>query len=173
MAPAIPLLTAALLLLSLSWPSHCPHRVGMLQVHQCGGGKVAAALVQLCKFVSGDSCSSLAAECSITAAQFSEFNPSTTLCSGLLPGQHVYCSAGSLPDFAPQPQANGSCYAYTVQPNDNCDLLASEFSITEADITNFNTETWGWQGCTDVQLGQIICLSSGELLPPVVTFESN
>jgi chitinase len=114
--------------------------------------------------VSGDSCSSLAAECGITAAEFTDFNPSSTLCSALQAGQHVCCSAGSLPDFAPQPQADGSCYAYTVQTNDNCDLLASEYSITESDITNFNTETWGWEGCSDVQLGQIICLSTGRFL---------
>jgi chitinase len=110
---------------------------------------------------SGDSCATLATACGITAAQLTQFNPSSTLCSGLAPGQHVCCSAGSLPDFAPQPQSDGSCFSYTIQANDNCDVIGAEFSLTETDIMNFNTETWGWQGCGDVQLGQIICLSSG------------
>ena len=62
------------------------------------------------KVVSGDSCQSLAATCGITPAEFTIYNPSSTECSTLVPGEWVCCSAGTLPDFAPQPYANGTCY---------------------------------------------------------------
>ncbi|KAH8807609.1 hypothetical protein F5884DRAFT_752191 [Xylogone sp. PMI_703] len=111
--------------------------------------------------VSGDSCASLATECGISGAEFTMFNPSPTLCSTLAVGEFVCCSAGSLPNFAPQPGPDGACFEYTVQAGDFCDSIAEAHFITSTDIMNFNNNTWGWQGCTDVQLGQIICLSTG------------
>lgn len=113
--------------------------------------------------VSGDSCGSLAAECGISAQQFAQFNPSSTLCSTLAVGQYVCCTSGSLPDRSPKPNPDGSCAEYNVQPGDYCALIAAENSITTDDIENFNKDTWGWQGCGNVQLGQIICLSTGVL----------
>lgn len=71
-------------------------------------------------------------------------------------GEPACCSAGTLPDLAPQQNADGSCATYTVQPGDFCSLIASKNTITIDDIENFNTETGGWQGCGDVQLGQVI-----------------
>ncbi|KKP05585.1 hypothetical protein THAR02_02311 [Trichoderma harzianum] len=121
--------------------------------------------------VSGDSCGSLAAECGISAQQFAQFNPSPTLCSTLAVGQYVCCTSGSLPDRSPQPNPDGSCARYNVQPGDYCALIAAENSITTDDIENFNKNTWGWQGCGNVQLGQIICLSTGS--PPFPAAVSN
>ncbi|KAH8882398.1 glycoside hydrolase, partial [Thozetella sp. PMI_491] len=114
--------------------------------------------------VSGDSCGSLAAECGITAAQFTQFNPNPSLCSTLAVGQFVCCSAGSLPDLRPKPSPNGDCATYTVQAGDFCSKIAASNFIAVSDIESFNTQTWGWQGCSNVQLGQIICLSTGN--PP-------
>jgi chitinase len=111
--------------------------------------------------VSGDSCGSLASQCGITASQFTTYNPSPTLCSTLAVGEYVCCSAGSLPNFTPQQSANGSCYEYTVQSGDYCSLIAANYEITVDDLGTYNAETWGWQGCSDLQLGQVICLSSG------------
>ncbi|KAL5086669.1 hypothetical protein Trisim1_008754 [Trichoderma cf. simile WF8] len=121
--------------------------------------------------VSGDSCGSLAAECGISAQQFAQFNPSSTLCSTLAVGQYVCCTSGSLPDRSPKPNPDGSCARYNVQPGDYCALIAAENSITTDDIENFNKDTWGWQGCSNVQLGQIICLSTGS--PPFPAAVSN
>ncbi|KAH8811545.1 glycoside hydrolase family 18 protein [Xylogone sp. PMI_703] len=111
--------------------------------------------------VSGGSCASLAARCGISPANFTSYNPSSTLCSTLTPGEHVCCSSGSLPDYTPTPYANGTCATYLVQPGDYCAYLAAEYSITVADIENYNNNTWGWLGCSDLQAGQNICLSSG------------
>lgn len=111
--------------------------------------------------VSGDSCATLAAECGITAATFTLYNPSSTLCSTLAVGEHVCCSAGTLPNYTPQPAANGNCYSYLVATGDSCSALAATYSITIANIATYNTNTWGWNGCTNLLAGYKICLSSG------------
>lgn len=121
------------------------------------GGNCSTISVQ-----QGDSCTSLATRCGITGAEFTQYNPSTTLCSSLKAGQKVCCSSGSLP--VPQPYANGTCYTYQVVPNDTCDQLAIVNSITTDDIESYNSHTWGWLGCGDLQREQYICLSSGN--PP-------
>ncbi|KAK2028159.1 glycoside hydrolase [Colletotrichum zoysiae] len=75
--------------------------------------------------MSGDSCASLAAECSISASNFTTYNPDSTLCSTLQVGQHVCCSAGDLPDFRPQPNSDGTCFSYYVMPGDSCSSLGA------------------------------------------------
>lgn len=68
---------------------------------------------------------------------------------------------------APSPYANGTCYIHTVVTNDLCSTLAAEYQITVSDIENWNSNTWGWMGCSDLQLGQNICLSNGSAPMPV------
>ncbi|KAJ5735081.1 glycoside hydrolase family 18 protein [Penicillium malachiteum] len=104
--------------------------------------------------VSGDSCGTLDTRCGITAAELSEYNPSSTLCSTLAVGQAISCSSGDLPDLSPQEG-----------------LLAQEYSLTVDEIEEYNTETWGWMGCDDLQLGAAICLSTGD--PPMPAIISN
>jgi chitinase len=116
----------------------------------------------------GDTCTSLASECDITLAEFEDYNPSSTMCStpsSLMPGQHVCCSSGTLPDFAPQPYSNGTCYTYLVQTGDSCSDLAATWSLTVDEVESYNNDTWGWMGCGDMQANNNICLSSGS--PPM------
>ncbi|KAL2016673.1 hypothetical protein VTK56DRAFT_3175 [Thermocarpiscus australiensis] len=113
----------------------------------------------------GDSCASLASECGIAPADFTKYNPSPTLCGSLTPGQHVCCSAGTLPDFSPKPDANGYCYAYTVKKGDSCSSIAATYHITNDDIESYNKNTWGWNGCQKLLANHTICLSSG--YPPM------
>ncbi|OKL55218.1 hypothetical protein UA08_09514 [Talaromyces atroroseus] len=110
---------------------------------------------------SGDTSTSLATECGITAEKFIEYNPNSTLATG----ENVCCSAESLPHFAPQQDSNGTCYSYTVVSGDLCSTLAATYDITVDDIETWNNETWGWTGCTDLIIGDLICLSSG--YPPM------
>ncbi|KAI9654755.1 MAG: hypothetical protein M1821_005749 [Bathelium mastoideum] len=117
------------------------------------------------KVASGDSCGSLASKCGITGAEFSQYNPSSSLCSSLTIGEWVCCSAGSLPDNAPKPQADGTCATYLVVSEDSCTSIAQANSITTTDIGNYNKQTWGWMGCADLQAAQTICLSTGN--PPM------
>ncbi|KAI0403693.1 class V chitinase Chi100 [Xylaria palmicola] len=102
----------------------------------------------------GDTCTTLAAECGISGADFIEYNSGSTLCSSLKAGQHVCCSS-----------ADGYCYAHTVGPGDTCDGFEAAYSITEAEIEKWNKNTWGWYGCGNLLRKYTICLSSG--YPPV------
>lgn len=115
--------------------------------------------------VSGDSCASLASKCGISASDFTDYNPQDDLCSTLQPYQHVCCSDGNLPDFAPQPNDDGSCATYTIASGDTCSGLAAEYSLTVDDLEDFNMNTWAWNGCDDIWVGTIICLSTGD--PPM------
>lgn len=121
--------------------------------------------------VSGDGCGSLAARCGISGAAFESYNPLPALCSTRQIGQHVCCSPGDLPDFRPQPNPDGTCATYTVQAGEWCALIASDHFITADDIENFNKQTWGWNGCQFMQVGQAICLSTGS--PPMPASVSN
>jgi chitinase len=114
---------------------------------------------------SGESCGSLAKECGITGDQFTKCNPKQNLCSTLAPGQHVCCSIGTLPDFSPKPNSNGTCYTYLVRSGDSCSALAGRYSLTIDQIESFNQQTWGWMGCNDLQARETMCLSKGS--PPI------
>lgn len=88
---------------------------------------------------SSDSCASLATKCGVSAADFTKYNSNESLCATLSPGQHVCCSAGTLPDLAPKLQADGTCTSYTVATDDTCTSLASSNSITVSNINNWYT----------------------------------
>ncbi|KAL7803586.1 glycoside hydrolase family 18, chitinase [Trichoderma aethiopicum] len=113
----------------------------------------------------GDSCASLASECGITPAQFTQYNPSSTLCGSLKPGQHVCCSSGTLPDFSPKPDDKGNCYSYLVKDGDSCASIGAAYDLTTAEIESFNKNTWGWNGCAKLFADYNICLSTG--YPPM------
>ncbi|KAH7024975.1 uncharacterized protein B0I36DRAFT_251289 [Microdochium trichocladiopsis] len=111
--------------------------------------------------VSGDNCGTLAAKCGVSGSDFESYNKVDNFCSSLKPKQHVCCSSGSMPDFAPKPNPDGSCKAYTIVQDDNCDNLAAEYSLTKPDLEEFNKKTWGWNGCQLLFTGTIMCLSKG------------
>jgi chitinase len=113
------------------------------------------------KVVAGDGCASLATKCGITAAQFTTYNPSSTLCSSLAVGQYVCCSSGTLPDLTPKPNADGSCKTYTVVQGDSCSVISAANSLTNAQLETLNKNTWGWTGCDNLGVGVVMCLSSG------------
>ncbi|KAL5043915.1 hypothetical protein BDW71DRAFT_216052 [Aspergillus fruticulosus] len=132
--------------------------------------------------VSGDSCAALAERCGITGAEFTEYNSDESLCSTLTPGQHVCCSSGTLPDFSPQPNDDGSCATYTIVADDSCSAIAAANDLTIDEIESFNNQTWGkilpfclpwyhsdtvvgWNGCDTLWVGTIMCLSTGD--PPM------
>jgi hypothetical protein len=121
--------------------------------------------------VSGDSCSSLATKCGISPSDFTEYNPGSSFCADLVPGQHVCCSSGTLPDFAPQPNSDGTCYAHTIASGDTCSGLSAAYDLTNDKIEGFNKNTWGWSGCQLLFIGDVICLSTGN--PPMPAALSN
>ncbi|KAJ5782879.1 glycoside hydrolase [Penicillium paradoxum] len=110
---------------------------------------------------SGDTCTTLATQCGITPADFTTYNPSSTLCSSLTEGQYVCCSAGTLPDYSPQPDSDNNCFSYLVETGDTCASLAASHTIKVSDIESYNKNTWGWMGCDNLFAKEYICLSSG------------
>lgn len=121
---------------------------------------------------SGDSCAALAEECGISANDFTKYNSDDSLCSTLTPGQHVCCSEGDMPDFRPQENADGTCYAYTIVDGDNCANIGAQYSLTNDEIEGFNNgTTWGWSGCSNIPAKLSICLSDG--YPPMPTADDN
>lgn len=114
---------------------------------------------------SGDTCTSVATKCGISLEEFKKYNPSEGLCSPLKVGLHVCCSAGTLPDYSPKPNADGTCASYLVKLGDDCSTLSTSNGISEQDIENWNKNTWGWTGCGNLPAKTQICLSSGN--PPL------
>ncbi|KAL3428789.1 hypothetical protein BDV09DRAFT_203916 [Aspergillus tetrazonus] len=114
---------------------------------------------------SGDSCASLATRCGITGTEFEKYNIKDDLCSTLTPGQHVCCSSGTLPNFAPSPNEDGTCASYVVQEDDSCSKIAATNDLTTEDLEDFNKNTWGWNGCDLLWVGVKMCLSTGK--PPM------
>ncbi|KAL4877049.1 hypothetical protein BJY04DRAFT_231180 [Aspergillus karnatakaensis] len=132
---------------------------------------VARADCKTTQVKGGDSCAMLATRCGISATDFNKYNPDKDLCSSLKPGQHVCCSAGTMPDLAPKPNPDGSCATYTIKTDDNCVDLAAQFTLEKEDLEEFNKKTWGWNGCETLWIGSIICTSKGT--PPMPAPLSN
>lgn len=113
---------------------------------------------------SGDGCWALADRCKITQDQLIQYNNDPNLCSNIQAGQYVCCSAGTLPDFSPQPNPDGTCKTTTVS-GDFCGVIAQKNHMTVDQIEERNKKTWGWAGCSFLQPGQVFCLSRGS--PPM------
>ncbi|KAL7929500.1 hypothetical protein V8C35DRAFT_315430 [Trichoderma chlorosporum] len=122
-------------------------------------------LAAVCTYIlvqSGDSCASLATRCGITAADFTKYNPNSSLCPTPTIGQPVCCSSGALPNLTPQKNPDGTCASYAVKSGDDCALIAQNNYITVDNIEEYNSETLDWDGCSNLQLGVKICLSPGD-----------
>jgi chitinase len=114
---------------------------------------------------SGDGCYSLAQACGISQTQLQNYNGGASFCNNIQLGQYVCCSAGTLPDFSPQPQPNGACTTYTVQSGDTCSAITNSHSMSVDQLNSRNAQTWGWVNCPTLFIGQVICLSTGT--PPM------
>jgi hypothetical protein len=117
------------------------------------------------KVQDGDSCAAIASRCGISGADFTKYNSAKGFCSTLKPGQHVCCSSGTLPDFSPKPNKDGSCATTTVGDGESCSTIGAANGLTEKDIDDFNQKTWGWTGCKNIFKDSVICVSKGS--PPM------
>lgn len=120
--------------------------------------------------VSGDGCWAIADRCKITQAKLVEFNGDANLCSQnkIQVGQYYCCSSGTLPDFTPQPNADGTCKTHAVQSTDLCDTISKKYSMTVQQLQDRNKNTWGWQGCQFLMKDQLLCISTGAPPMPAV-----
>lgn len=113
--------------------------------------------------VDKDICDTLATRCGISRKAFDKFNiGDDTFCNGLKPKQHVCCSAGTMPNFAPPQNADGSCVTHKIVDLDTCDSLSGEYSLTHDLLDEYNQKTWGWNTCKNFLFKEtVICLSKG------------
>ncbi|KAJ6140932.1 hypothetical protein N7497_011825 [Penicillium chrysogenum] len=138
---------------------------GTLPMRSLENKLVARAECSTKQVEEGDTCAALATKSGISAADFTKYNPADNCCSTLKPGRHVCCSSGTMPDFAPKPDADGSCATYTIQPDDNCVDLAAQYSLTNQYLKVFNANTWGWNGFSNVWL--IALFASAKAIRPL------
>ncbi len=115
--------------------------------------------------IQGDGCPSLAVRCGVSGDAFDSYNPGSTFCSSLQAMQHVCCSAGTLPSYAPSPNGDGSCATHAVLPTEFCNEIAANYSLTLDQLTSYNAHTWAFNGCGDLWTGTVICVSPGT--PPM------
>ncbi|KAI4700360.1 hypothetical protein J4E89_011002 [Alternaria sp. Ai002NY15] len=120
--------------------------------------------------VEKDDCGSLAAKCGISANDFMKANTKTNLCSNLMPGQKVCCTAGKYPDLKPKPDAGGNCATYYTKKDDSCSKVAISHDITVDDLMEFNKGTWGWNGCKPevFYADFLMCVSKGLAPMPAI-----
>ncbi|KAM7212489.1 hypothetical protein V8F06_012111 [Rhypophila decipiens] len=120
------------------------------------------------KVEDNDICDTLAAKCGISRKDFDKYNVGDDkFCNGLKPKQRVCCSAGTMPNFAPPPNADGSCFKYKVVAGDDCDKLSAEYTLSRDLLNEYNKKTWGWNPCKEGNFlfeKAVICLSKGR--PP-------
>lgn len=116
----------------------------------------------------GNGCGDLASRCGVSGADFTTYNPGSDFCSTLVPFQHVCCSLGTLPDFRPKPNPDGSCATYFVQNGDYCSKIAAAHGMTIEELEVYNQKTWGWNGCGNVWAKSLICLTTGT--PPMPAY---
>jgi hypothetical protein len=141
----------------------------------CGSGTLPSTLPPgnadgTCKtrvVVAKDDCAILASKCGIGGNDFMKANTKANLCSTLIEGQQVCCTAGKFPDLKPKPDANGNCAAYLTKKDDSCSKIAIARDLSVIDLVTFNTQTWGWNGCNPEVFYPdfIMCVSDGT--PPM------
>ncbi|RYP62222.1 hypothetical protein DL771_009821 [Monosporascus sp. 5C6A] len=113
-----------------------------------------------------DICDTLASRCGISRKDFDKYNVGDDkFCNGLKAKQHICCSAGSMPDFAPPQNADGSCVTHKIVDGDTCDSLSAEYSLSHDLLDEYNQKTWGWNTCKNFLFKEtVMCLSKGR--PP-------
>jgi chitinase len=98
--------------------------------------------------VAGDGCWAMADRCGITQDQLKQYNGGqSNFCDTIKKDAYYCCSFGDLPDFSPQPNADGTCKTHKITSTDICDSIARANSMTVKQFKERNTKTWGWQGC--------------------------
>jgi len=106
---------------------------------------LAARQSNTCQYTqiqAGDGCFAVSQRCGITISQLESYNGGGNFCTTLQIDQYACCSSGSLPDFTPQPEDDGSCFAYTVKDGDYCYDIATRYQMTVSDLERRNSQTW-------------------------------
>ncbi len=125
-----------------------------------------------CKYVqaaSNEGCWDLANKCGggETVDDIVRANGGNASFCNIQKNQYACCGHGKLPDFSPKPNKDGTCFTYTVVAVDKCADIAAANQLSDYKlIEQYNKNTWGWAGCSNLQIGMAICLSTGKAPMP-------
>ncbi|KAJ7246131.1 RlpA-like double-psi beta-barrel-protein domain-containing protein-containing protein [Mycena haematopus] len=104
--------------------------------------------------VSGDTCAAIESRTGISDAQLHALNPSINSgCTNLQIGQVLCLSSGG-----------GCTQTYTVVSGDTCAAIESKKGISDAQLHQLNPSINS--GCTNLQIGQVLCVAGGGGSPP-------
>ncbi|KAF7343589.1 hypothetical protein MSAN_01979400 [Mycena sanguinolenta] len=110
--------------------------------------------------VSGDSCSAIEAKTGVSDSQLHALNPSINSgCTNLGIGQVLCLSTGG--------SSGGGCAStYTVVSGDTCAAIEAKTGVSDSQLHAANPSINS--GCTNLQIGQVLCLTgnSGGNPPP-------
>ncbi|KAF7334663.1 hypothetical protein MVEN_02296800 [Mycena venus] len=99
--------------------------------------------------VSGDTCSAIESKTGVSDAQLHQLNPGINSgCTNLQIGQVLCLSSGS-----------GCSQTYTVVSGDTCSAIESKTGVSDAQLHSLNPAINS--GCTNLQIGQVLCVSGG------------
>ncbi|KAF8191071.1 hypothetical protein K438DRAFT_1591719, partial [Mycena galopus ATCC 62051] len=101
--------------------------------------------------VSGDTCAAIESKTGVSDAQLHQLNPSINSgCTNLQIGEALCVSGGT---------SSGCSQTYTVVSGDTCPAIESKTGISDAQLHAQNPSINS--GCTNLQVGQILCVSGG------------
>ncbi|KAF7343561.1 hypothetical protein MSAN_01976600 [Mycena sanguinolenta] len=103
--------------------------------------------------VSGDTCSAIETKTGVSDAQLHSLNPSINSgCTNLGIGQVLSLSTGG--------SSSGGCTStYTVVSGDTCAAIEAKTGVSDSELHAANAPINS--GCTNLQIGQVLCLTSG------------
>ncbi|KAF8191040.1 hypothetical protein K438DRAFT_1512758, partial [Mycena galopus ATCC 62051] len=101
--------------------------------------------------VSGDTCAAIESKTGVSDAQLHQLNPSINSgCTNLQIGEALCVSGGT--------NSGGGCsQTYTVVSEDTCAAIESKTGVSDAQLHAQNPSINS--GCTNLQIGQILCVS--------------
>ncbi|KAJ7616081.1 hypothetical protein FB45DRAFT_841722 [Roridomyces roridus] len=104
--------------------------------------------------VSGDYCALISTKTGVSVATIESLNPSINSgCTNLQIGQVLCLATGG------SGSSGGSCgNTYTVVSGDTCSALESRLGVSDSTIHSLNPSINS--GCTNLQIGQVLCIGS-------------
>ncbi|KAF7342601.1 hypothetical protein MSAN_02016800 [Mycena sanguinolenta] len=110
--------------------------------------------------VSGDTCAAIESRTGVSDAQLHSLNPSINGgCTNLQIGQVLCLSSGG-----GSPPSGGCTTTYTVVSGDTCSAIEAKTGVSDSQLHASNPSINS--GCTNLQIGQVLCLSGGGGPPP-------
>ncbi|KAF7343614.1 hypothetical protein MSAN_01982000 [Mycena sanguinolenta] len=106
--------------------------------------------------VSGDTCAAIEAKTGVSDSQLHSLNPSINSgCTNLGIGQVLCLSSGT---------SSGCTSTYTVVSGDTCAAIEAKTGVSDSLLHAANPSINS--GCTNLQIGQVLCLAGGSTSPP-------